>query len=600
MDKSGVLTIDKWAQGTAQYPLAGFARMQNVETQENPGIVKLTDRQIADPSLTLSALALAREVDDQGNIYTLTGEFAQGHVYKNGTSITPSPLANMWDIKIFKNYLWIRHDKFLSAYGPLDSDPQLFLYILDTFAEFYYGKLLAGQDNYLYSGNGNFVARLDPLGLALSTATISYTSETALFDVGESISNGTGGVATVVSDDGVANLVVENVTGTFSVGDSIVGATSGSVLVATAVSVVSPSAPTFDQSPVFNSGGVQIAGFTALQGLALPDREYCTTMVELGENIEVGTSGGVSFQDRVNFPTARIYPWNRQLGTLGNPGTANLPVIFKENGLHAMISYANNLYVVAGIFGNVYKSDGVNYVKIARLPWKNIGVGGTMQVYPNAIDISYSGKLLIGSSTSSGDVVPNTTSHHGVWEINLDITQSSKDQPAYPVTLKKTISTGGYGQDKELFIGFVDSQSFQDVNIGWAEFDGTDYTYGCDIGDFVMYNGFSGAVESALFQVGTRLQPKSFKQMDFYLAEPLVDGQRIRFSFRKNTSDDYQEIFTWGFADETGVVGLGGVTCHADASFITDTQYVQIMVELDQDPDVEYGSNVNLIMARFF
>ena len=112
------VTFNSWPKGQTKHPINGNGLLRNVEVFENPGIVKLQPRSVLDSTITPTALPLAEEIDIYGNVYTATGETGQGTIYKNGVSIQSS-LSNVWDIKIYKDYLWVRYSSVVSAYGPL-------------------------------------------------------------------------------------------------------------------------------------------------------------------------------------------------------------------------------------------------------------------------------------------------------------------------------------------------------------------------------------------------------------------------------------------------------------------------------------------------
>ena len=123
MDKNEVITISDWQKGQVNHPIYGFGLLQNIDVFENKGIAKLRPRTTNVFSPT--QLPIAEVYDTYGNTYTMTGETGQGIVYKNGVAITSS-LSNTKDIKIYKDYLFIRHSDSLSMYGPLNNSPQYF------------------------------------------------------------------------------------------------------------------------------------------------------------------------------------------------------------------------------------------------------------------------------------------------------------------------------------------------------------------------------------------------------------------------------------------------------------------------------------------
>lgn len=487
MYKDGVVTIAEWNNGMVKHPIYGFGILRNVEVFENKGIAKIKNRTVLRSSITPTALPVAEVYDIYGNIYTLTGYTGSGEVYKNGVSIF-SGVNLIGDLAIYKDYLWVRSGSTLNAYGPLSSaGAALFTGVLAGLASGYAGKLLVGQDDFLYTTNGNLVSKLIVTG------------------------TGTVGVAPTVS--------------------------------------ISTS-------------------------LDLPDGQYASCLEEYGTKIVIGTHGGSSYFDRGNSSTARLYTWNRQAGTLGNAGLADLPIIFKENGINAILQHANKLYVSAGTQGNIYVTDSTNYQKISLIPYAISGVNFESTVLINAMEISAQGTLLVGLSSDNSSICRS-----GIYEIDLN-------SSGYPVSYRTPTSNN----DGTMKIGFINATSYQNINIGWSN----NASYGVDETDFRMYASYGGVIESPLVKVGSYNNKKTFEHIEWCLSEPLVSGQNIRISYRKNNKDDYTVIGTWGFST------LGGVISFEDVAGIADCEYVQLKIELDQSISAIYGSNVNLISVRLW
>lgn len=501
MDKTGGVTFGEWNKGQVKHPIYGFGLAQNVEVFENRGIAKLKNRSVLDATITPDALPIAELKDIYGNTYTLTGDTGSGKFYKNGT-VVRAGLNNAWDMVIYKNYVLLRHGTALSFYGPLNNAPQFFSAVENGFTDLYNGKLIVGQDDFVYSGNGNYVAKIE--------VTVSGTP---------------GVVPTIVS---------------------------------------------------------------TLSALDLPDGQFVTTLCEYGKNIMVGTQGGGSYGERGNYENARIYPWNRQAGTLGNPGLADLPIVFSENGVNAMLQHANKLYVQAGTQGNVYVTDSTNYEHISSLPYAQSGITSNSQVFANAMAITPFGNLLVGLSTY-GDGYARA----GIYEVNIK--DVDPKNPVYAVSYR-TISTLSTGLSTVLKIGFVRQSNFQALSSGWSNGN----TFGVDTSDFRMYASYGGIVETEMIKVGSSKSKKTFAHIEWCLAEPLVAGQNIRISYRKNNKSAYTLMKTWGFSAGTGIKALGAALSFEDVGAIADCEYVQLKIELDQDITVPYGSNIYLISVRIW
>lgn len=487
MNKDGSITFKDWYKGQTKHPIWGFGLLKNVEVFENRGIAKLKNRSKLDTSISPTQLPIAEVYDVYGNTYTLTGSTGSGTCYKNGVVIQ-SGLSNAWDLVIYKDYLWIRYSTVMSCFGPLNNSPQWFGNVDTGFVNYYNGKLLVGQDDYLYSGNGNNVAKIEVTSSGIP---------------------------------GVAPTLVSNKT-----------------------------------------------------ALDLPDGQYVSDLKEFGTKIAIGTHGGSSYFERGSFHTARIYFWNRQLGTLGNPGLADLPVVLSENGVNALYQHTNKLYVSAGTQGGVYITDGTNYKKIQQLPYTISGINYSSSVFSNAINISPQGNLLIGLSGDFSNQV-----RMGIYEIDLF-------NDGYPVSYRSVSS----GVDGTLSIGFINSKDYQTTKIGWLN----NSTYGVDETDFRMYASYGGVIETQLIKVGSYNSKRTFEHIEWVLAEPLVTGQNIRISYRLNNKDEYTVINTWGYGT------LGGVISFEDIAGITGAEYIQLKIELDQSLLTVYGSNINLISVSLW
>jgi hypothetical protein len=305
--------------------------------------------------------------------------------------------------------------------------------------------------------------------------------------------------------------------------------------------------------------------------LNLKDGQYATCLEELGTNIIVGTQGGGSYSKRGGSPEARLYPWNRLAGTLGNPGLADLPVIINESGINAIKQHGNRLYVSAGTRGSIYVTDSVNYVKIANLPYTKEGINSQSTVYTNAMDFSASGTLLVGLSCEQDD-----RSRPGVYEIDIE-------QPENPVTFQTVSSTSGITGK----IGFIDSITYNQTKVGWA--DGS--TVGMDVTSSTLETSFGGVIETPLVKVGRAKKKKTFQHIEWNTAEPLATGQAIRISYRKNTLEDYTLIKSWDFAT------YGAITEFEDVAAI-ETTNVQLKIELDDDGSA--SSNLYLISVSLW
>lgn len=298
--------------------------------------------------------------------------------------------------------------------------------------------------------------------------------------------------------------------------------------------------------------------------LDLPAGQFVSTIVELGRNILIGTQGGTSWAQIGNQRIANIYPWDRVSATF------DLPVQIQENGIQAMISINNVVYVCAGTAGNIYVTDGTSYRKIARIPWsQNRNISNSISYFPNALATNTNNNLLIGVSSGVG-----AQDQLGVYELSLS--------EGYAICLKNT--PNNYSVGGNLKIGFITTSSQGQTNVGYS------VNGNCEI-DYTLFNAypaFKSVIETSLFRVGTITEPKAFQHGEFTLSKPLTFQHEIRISYRKNTQDAYSLIGNYTFAN------LGTRTGFLFNPNIANCQTVQLKIELSQNEYTSPATNWDL------
>ena len=298
---------------------------------------------------------------------------------------------------------------------------------------------------------------------------------------------------------------------------------------------------------------------------------YAVSMAELGANLLIGTQKGGSYSVKGNFNFANIYPWDRTSASF------RLPVRLNENGVNAMISKDNQVYVSAGINGAIYVTDGTNYQKIKEIPFSRIRkFGASAQVYLNAMCFDQMGNLLVATSTLS-DATPNTTTTHGVWEIRLS--------SGYPINLAYTLINNAVGQDFPVYIGYVRTKETDTVAFG---------TLYSNIGeivetDFIKNDNYKATYDTGFYVVGNFDHKKTYEHINILFLEPLISGQSIKVSYRKNPVESFTELGTWGFSE------IGNVISHSARASISDVEMVQFRIQLTQNTTTPFPSNVRLV-----
>jgi len=473
MEKDGSVTFGDWNTGQAKHPIYGHGLLQNVEVFENRGIAGLKPY-LASDTYTYGSLPIAKVEDF---VLTNNGSGGTGQLLRAGT-VLATGLSDCWDMVKYKDYIWVRYGANLGAYGPLASAPQWFGGIITTFPTDFYGKIIAGQDDFLYTGAGNEVVKLEVTASGTPT---------------------------------VAPTVVTSAT------------------------------------------------------LDLKDGQYVVTIAEYGTKIIVGTQGSEGFYNTSLEPKAKLYAWNRQAGTLGNPGLADLPIEFKEDRINAIISHQNKLYVSAGTAGNIYMTDSTNYVKISQLPYTLNSFLEASRVLPNAMTISKNGTLLVGISAIQ--IYADSVARYGVYEIAIDL-------PDYPTSLR-TLASQQTSSVLGITLGFV-YEDFLSVYVGW-EVGGT---YGVDKSAPFIGNSYLGIIETKLVRVGGYNTKKTFQFIEWCLATPLTDSQSIHIYYRGDVTSNYTLIGGWGNG-VGGITDVGNVSSFQDAFGSTSLEYVQLKIRID-------------------
>ena len=282
--------------------------------------------------------------------------------------------------------------------------------------------------------------------------------------------------------------------------------------------------------------------------LDLPSDEQITTMAELGNYIAIAVRPkSYPYSEK----PAKIYLWDRVSSSF------KIPTAISEKSIDAMINVNNRLIYVCGETGNVYESDSVSYRLLFNIP-NNRRDTSTFVVYPNAINY-YDNELMIG--TSNGNDSSPSTYIHGVWKYRQGAITFSP------------VSTGNYGTNQQLSIGFIALSTLGSQYVGWG--DGT--SYGLDLTKIGSLSTVGDAyIESPVVTVGDPLNKKNFDNLYIYLGKNLKSGDQIKVSYRKSPSDTYTTIKTFTFT-ESGA--KNNLFCTPN---ITDAVMLQFKLEFAQ------------------
>lgn len=523
-DKSIIFNWDDLQNGVGDSPYTGLSVLRNVNIVDTPGVAKIANASSLKFSTTSLPVAIIQDIYGSTYVGCQNGEF-----YINGVKNAHS-FVNIWDMKIYNNYLFIAHQDTISVYGPLFNSPQIFSGWLTngsvtggtTLSAGYQHTLVVGRDNIVYVANGNTVGALSNFTTGTSKATGpgtitvvalnsvvngSSTTFTSTFKVGSKIyANGETHTVTMIQNDSVmyTDNWVANFSGTYQF-DSSFGA--------------SPTAS-------FNSIALQ-----------LPNGVYARSMCEYGTYLVVGTQQGSSAYD-FQYGFGNLYYWDRT-----SPTFDGQPQIFYESGIHQIIQVNGNLYIHAGIYGDVYQTNRSSLTLIRQLPYNYLHQA-TLFPYLNAIQ-KMGNELVIGTSTLT-DTFPSK-SHHGVWSMPLPLSGYQTQFLNGTVYLKNTPSTGNHGANQALQIGAIcatnsasSSGVYKYMLFGWS--DGTNY--GVDEIVANLYSNSSSVIETPLYSVGSPTNRITYNKVEYTLGQPLNAGESLSLYYRKSLSDTYVQIGT--------------------------------------------------------
>lgn len=558
------IIINQWRKGIAPSPFEGISDMRNMDNSSNPDAIKLAFRL---QQLNASATTGTFTVDTGTNILTSTGNFrwndhsADGRAVKFTTTGTlPAPLVAgtiyyLIDVTSLTFKVAATLDDALATIPvviditttgsgvhtvtSVDMDlPKCYaydarsgkVYLLDGIGQVWEGTI--SSDFYLITGNtltgafGNgiavwknylFVFRdafVDVWGSLLSVrASRTWTNSWQALNQGASnISTHT----THIMSNQILYFADRNDTD----GTPYVGS-----LAETAGFTFAPGTPaTYN----FNN-----------QALDLPKYNYITDLDEYS-NLMISTE------------STQIYPWDTTSDSF------NDPIISPEVGVTQIAVCNNLLYFVVAKTGNIYVTQGTSNVQLmCNLP-----------VYLTQTDISnvtvdymipYNNGLLFTMNTD--DISP--ASINSVWYYDFDLKC---------LIIKNEYSTNSYTTTEPGALFTIGGTPYL---AGWKI---PTVSFGLDCTTYGVHQqratGYTGYIESALYQVGTSLYPTNFSRIAFELSKPLTTGQGVKLQYRQTLADSYTTIGTYDFTT------YGAIQYIDDFPNIQDAQTVQLKISM--------------------
>lgn len=271
--------------------------------------------------------------------------------------------------------------------------------------------------------------------------------------------------------------------------------------------------------------------------LDLPANYVIEKMAELGDKLMISANNRSTNQ-------SDIFPWDRESDTF------DLPIRLAQNDIHSIITANNLIYIFAGREVSIYVTDGTDLQKIGTLP-DTMRTGtdrppASILFYPDAVEY-FNNKIYFATSDNGGA----NTYTAGVWSIDED----------KKIVLEHTISTGNSGQnDKLLTIPSIVAKDDYTLVTAWEDTDASEIGSDSVASTSRFCTGYTAYAITQFYKVGTKLNPKTFKQIDIQLTKPLVTDEGIRLSYRTAQNGTFTVISTDTAAQQSFVNEQFGVT----------------------------------------
>ncbi len=321
---------------------------------------------------------------------------------------------------------------------------------------------------------------------------------------------------------------------------------------------------------------------TSCISTSLPNDRVIQTICEWNRYVVMSTS-----KEGNGFGNTKMYFMDRGLLD-GNETSFNLSIGIEipERYVRQLINKDNKLYFFGNDTGTFYTTDTTTYSVITALPNRLQGevYNESFPTTPNAVAL-VDNEILFGiggSFNSAYDVV------YGVYALR-----------GTSVTCKHIISSGEYGQTNNVSIGAICVISSSQYNVGWT----SNSVYGVDIADFRLGTDYIPWFESAFYETGTSIKPRTFQTVQFNFGSNLINNQGMKLYYRSATNSAWIFYATYSYATGTLTMTYAdGSTTSQTGTFnsfnskfpVTITTNLQIKVTFTTGDSAPYGSNIEL------
>lgn len=291
------------------------------------------------------------------------------------------------------------------------------------------------------------------------------------------------------------------------------------------------------------------------QRVNLPFTETATALAELGNTVIIGGISNI------------LYPWD-QVSALPSD-LIPLP----ESNTRKIITVNNVVYIFAGNKGNIYISNGSSTALALKIPDYCAGIPGTPSTYIEPYfswgDAMYCRGRVYCSILDQ--TAAKTGNCGGIWSFvptqNFFIGQDT----GQALRLDNQNSYGTYNGVATVLLPSRDQIAVSPQYwSGWYSSISAP-TYGIDFTDTIPEE--TTTIELDLLPTGTTLDKKTFSQLEYKVASPLVSGDSISLYYRLNATGSFTSCGSAIVENATNLSGYFPIN-------FQKTQWVQIKVVL--------------------
>lgn len=291
------------------------------------------------------------------------------------------------------------------------------------------------------------------------------------------------------------------------------------------------------------------------QRVNLPYSEVGTTIAEIGNTVLIGATGNT------------VYPWNQI-----DPTPSSF-IFLAENYTKTMITVNQVAYIFAGNKGNVYITDGSVASLVLKVPDYCAGLPGTQNSYFEP-RFTWGGAAYIRGRVYFS-ILDQTSSKDGncggVWSFYPTQNMATEQDTGLALRLENQNSYATYNGYATVIIPHNNQNVISPqywaawVPTSTSLFGGIDFTNTAP--------STAAVIESDLIPVGTVLEKRTFKQIEYKLASPLNASDSVTLAWRSNGTEEYTSLGTAVVESTTSLSGYFTVN-------IQGLQWVQIQATL--------------------